>query len=95
MCVGGGARGRLLLEVRADVTGLPVSRPEDVETTARGAAMLAAAGAGLHPSVAAAVRAMAGPRGAAVEPDPRRQAVYDDLHGRYRRVYDALRPLFV
>ena len=95
VCVGGGARGRLLLEVRADVTGLPVSRPEDVETTARGAAMLAAAGASLHPSVAEAARAMAGPRGDAVEPDPRRRAVYDDLHERYRRVYDALLPLFV
>ncbi len=46
MCVGGGAKGRLLLELRAHITGLPVCRPEDVETTARGAAMLAAAGAG-------------------------------------------------
>jgi xylulokinase len=95
VCVGGGARGRLLLEVRANVTGLPVSRPEDVETTARGAAMLAAVGAGLHPSVSAAVHAMAGPRGAAVEPNPQRRAVYDDLHSRYRRVYSALSPLFV
>jgi xylulokinase len=95
VCVGGGARGRLLLQVRANVTGLPVSRPEDVETTARGAAMLAAVGAGLHPSVSAAVQAMAGPRGLTVEPEPHRRAVYDDLHGRYRRVYAALRPLFV
>ena len=68
VCVGGGARGRLLLQVRASVTGLPVSRPEDVETTARGAAMLAAAGAGLHPSVAAAARAMAGPAAGGASP---------------------------
>ena len=51
VCVAGGARGDLLRQIRADVTGLPVTRPEDVETTARGAAMLAAAGAGLHPDV--------------------------------------------
>jgi xylulokinase len=94
VCVGGGARGRLLLQVRASVTGLPVTRPEDVETTARGAAMLAAVGAGLHPSVAAAARAMAGRRDTAVDPDPRQRAVYDELHGRYRRLYTALRPLF-
>ena len=37
-----------------NVTGLPVTRPDDVETTARGAAMLAAAGAGLHADVRAA-----------------------------------------
>ena len=60
VCVGGGAKGRLLLELRAHITGLPVCRPEDVETTARGAAMLAAAGAGLHSTVAEAARAMAG-----------------------------------
>ena len=70
VCVGGGAHGRLLLELRAHVTGLPVCRPEDVETTARGAAMLAAAGAGLHPSVAEAGRAMACAREEQVQPDP-------------------------
>jgi xylulokinase len=94
VCVGGGARGRLLRELRANVTGLPVCRPDDVETTARGAAMLAAAGAGLHPSVAAAGRAMAGPRSAAVQPDPDLRDTYDRLHRRHRELYDALRPLF-
>ena len=44
VCVAGGARGDLLRQIRADVTGLPVTRPDDVETTARGAAMLAASG---------------------------------------------------
>jgi xylulokinase len=94
VCVGGGARGRLLCELRAHVTGLPVSTPDDVETTARGAAMLAAAGAGLHPSVAAAGAAMACPRGEPVQPDPELRGVYDDLHRRHRRLYAALRPLF-
>jgi xylulokinase len=94
VCVGGGAKGRLLCRLRANVTGLPVCRPDDVETTARGAAMLAAAGAGLHPSVAAASRAMAGPRSPHVHPDPELRGVYDDLHRRHRRLYAALRPLF-
>jgi xylulokinase len=94
VCVGGGARGRLLCELRAHITGLPVSVPDDVETTARGAAMLAAAGAGLHPSVAAACAAMAGPRGEPVAPDPELREVYDALHRRHRELYSALRPLF-
>jgi xylulokinase len=94
VCVGGGAKGRLLLELRAHITGLPVCRPEDVETTARGAAMLAAAGAGLHPTVADAARAMAGARHEPVRPDEDLRAVYDDLHRRHLALYEALRPLF-
>ena len=94
VCVGGGARGDFLLRLRADVTGLPVTRPDDVETTARGAAMLAAAGSGLHPSVAAAARAMAGPRAEPVYPDPDRRECYDALHARHLALYAALAPLF-
>lgn len=94
VCVGGGARGELLLQIRADVTGLPVSRPEDVETTARGAAMLAAVGAGLHVDVPSAASRMRGPRRARLDPDDARREVYDDAYGRYRRLYAALRPLF-
>ncbi|MEA2281501.1 MAG: xylulokinase [Solirubrobacteraceae bacterium] len=94
VCVGGGARGRLLCELRAQITGLPVSRPEDVETTARGAAMLAAVGAGLHETVAAAARAMAGPRSEPMEPDAELREFYDDLHRRHCALYEALRPMF-
>jgi glycerol kinase len=46
----------------ADVTGLEVIRPDFVETTALGAAMLAAVGAGLYPSLEAAAAAMIGPQ---------------------------------
>jgi xylulokinase len=94
VCVGGGAKGRLLCELRAHITGLPVVVPDDVETTARGAAMLAAAGVGLHDSVAAAGQAMACPRGEPVHPDPELREVYDALHARHRALYAALRPLF-
>jgi glycerol kinase len=45
----------------ADVAALPVVRPDFVETTALGAAMLAAVGAGLHPSLEAAAKTMIGP----------------------------------
>ncbi|MEJ2519181.1 MAG: glycerol kinase GlpK [Desulfuromonadales bacterium] len=38
---GGGAQNDLLLQMQADLIGRPVSRPETVETTALGAAMLA------------------------------------------------------
>ena len=44
----------------ADVLDLPVERPDEVETTALGAAMLAATGAGIHATLAEAVEAMRG-----------------------------------
>src|SRR4029079_13284577 len=55
--VGGGAKGALWRQIKADVTGLPVRVPKSVETTATGAAILAAVAAGVHDSVAAAVKA--------------------------------------
>ncbi|MGZ3199080.1 MAG: glycerol kinase GlpK [Croceibacterium sp.] len=57
---GGMSANDWLAQDIADVTGLPVVRPEFVETTALGAAMLAAVGAGLHPSLDAARTAMIG-----------------------------------
>ena len=42
--VGGGAKGPLWRQIKADVTGLPVRVPRSVETTATGAAILAAVG---------------------------------------------------
>jgi xylulokinase len=94
VCVGGGARSKLLRSIRADVTGLPVSRSEDVETTARGAAILAALGVGLHQSVAAACEAMASPAVDEIQPDESRHELYARVHARYRDLYAALRPLF-
>jgi glycerol kinase len=44
----------------ADVLNVPVERPDYVETTALGAAMLAAVGAGLHATLADAAAAMRG-----------------------------------
>jgi xylulokinase len=94
VCVAGGARGDLLRQIRADVTGLPVTRPHDVETTARGAAMLAAAGAGLHADVPSAAREMASPRSQPLLPREECSAIYDALYRRHRELYSALRPLF-
>jgi glycerol kinase len=44
---GGAARNDLLLQFQADISGILVERPSDIESTARGAALLAGVGAGL------------------------------------------------
>src|SRR5438132_490669 len=92
--VGGGAKGALWRQIKADVTGLPVRVPRNVETTATGAAILAAVGSGLFPSVAAAVDAFVAYRPEEHTPDPERRRFYDDAYRRYREVYFALKPVF-
>ncbi len=92
--VGGGARGALWRQIKADATGLPVRIPLSVETTAAGAAILAAVAAGLHPSVAEAARAFVRYRPEEHEPDPETHEAYDEAYRRYREVYFALKPVF-
>ncbi|MCW3797580.1 glycerol kinase [Sphingomonas sp. BN140010] len=58
---GGMSANDWLAQDLADMLGLAVRRPADVETTARGAAMLAAVGAGLHRDLETAAAAMLPP----------------------------------
>lgn len=57
---GGMAANDWMAQDLADILGVTVERPGFVETTALGAAMLAAAGAGLHADLATACAAMRG-----------------------------------
>ncbi|GAC1347596.1 MAG: xylulokinase [Ktedonobacteraceae bacterium] len=91
--VAGGARGRLWLQIKADVTGKPVSTPRELESTALGAAMLAGVAAGLFSDLQEAAHAAIG-MGSYREPDPRHRQAYDDAYALYRQVYDALQEPF-
>ena len=55
---GGMAANDWVAQDLADMLDVPVERPADIETTALGAAMLAAVGAGLYPGLADAAAAM-------------------------------------
>jgi xylulokinase len=92
--VGGGAKGALWRQIKADVTGLPVRVPTSVETTATGAAILAAVGAGVHGNVAEAVAAFVAYQPQEHLPDPEAHQAYSDAYRRYREVYFALKPVF-
>ena len=94
VCVAGGSRSPLVRQMRADVTGLPVGWCDDVETTARGAAMLAAVGTGLYGSVEAAAATMSRRAADAHEPDRKSAELLDEGYRRYRRLFDVLSPAF-
>lgn len=66
---GGHVRNPLLMELYADATGRRLVAPGAPDAVLLGAAMAAAAGAGVHPSLAAAGAAMA-QEGRARDPDP-------------------------
>lgn len=89
-CVGGGAARPFLLGLFAAILERELRRSEQQETTALGAAVLAAAGAGCASSVAQAARVMVRTsEGAAPQADDQRsyRALYE---GAYRGLYGAL-----
>jgi len=89
--VGGGARSELWLQLKADVTGIPVRPVLDAEPTALGAAMLAAVAAGTFADLGAAATAMTRLDDACYEPTS--LEAYEDGYRTYRHVFDALEGL--
>jgi xylulokinase len=85
--VGGGARRPFFAKLCATVLGRPLTHARAHETTALGAAMLAAPAAGIAPDVESAGRVMSG-YADVVEPGPERE-LYDRA---YREVYAHLYP---
>lgn len=77
---GGGSRSDLVVQILADALGLPVARPPSEELAARGAALVASVGAGVHPDLTAAVGAMVKPA-PIVRPRPDVTAKYDAMYG--------------
>jgi xylulokinase len=72
---GGGSKSAWWLQLKADVTGVPVEVVDQDEPGAFGAAILAGVGAGLYPSVSSAVELLVSV-GRRFEPDPERGARY-------------------
>jgi xylulokinase len=84
--IGGTARGALLPQVLADITGRTVALPEIAEASALGAALLAGRAVGLPPPPPADTRT--------IEPDASRSAWYDRFYREvYAPLYGALRPI--
>ncbi|HET7716571.1 MAG TPA: FGGY family carbohydrate kinase [Bauldia sp.] len=90
---GGGSRNRLLVEIKANVYGRPVTVVDEPESTALGAALLGGVAAGLYPDIESAVAGLER-RDAVVKPDPALAARYDALRETvFARTPAALRPL--
>ena len=92
--VGGGAKGALWRRIKADVAGLPVRRPKNLETTAAGAAILAVVASGIFPTLPEAIGAFVAYEPDEQWPDADAAAAYEPAYRRYRELYFALKPTF-
>jgi FGGY-family pentulose kinase len=86
---GGGARSDLWMQIHADILKHTIHLPRETESSALGAAMAAAVGAGLFADFAAAAQSMVAIE-RSIEPNPANQTIYDDLFARYVATYEAL-----
>jgi len=53
---GGAAANDLLMQIQSDIAEMDIERPSELESTARGAAMLAGVGAGIFPDASNAAQ---------------------------------------
>jgi len=91
---GGGSQSPGVMQITADIFGLPVSRPHVYEASGLGAAIDVAVGLDLHPDFNTAVDEMTH-LGDTFEPDQRRHKMYSDLFERvYKKMYKRLKPLY-
>jgi xylulokinase len=91
--LGGGARSRVWAEIRAGLLGRPVEVATAADSSPFGAALLAAVAAGAEPSLESAADRLA-PAAVTVDPVPGHGQAYADAYGRYRRLFQSLRPMF-
>jgi sugar (pentulose or hexulose) kinase/phosphoglycerate dehydrogenase-like enzyme/ribulose-5-phosphate 4-epimerase/fuculose-1-phosphate aldolase/putative sterol carrier protein len=84
---GGLSRSALWTQLLADVLDAPLRVAASPETSAFGAALCAAVGAGVFPDLESAARALARP-GRTALPDPERAARYDELYRSWAQLRD-------
>ncbi len=90
--IGGGAKSKLWLQLKADITGIPVVTPKITEAAGFGAALLAGVGAGVFLSAAEAANRFLQLTDT-YAPNPARQAAYECMYQIYRQVYPVIAPI--
>jgi len=92
VAAGGFTNSRQLMQMHADVSGVPITFTEVGDAVVLGGAILAATGAGLFDSVPEAAAAMVHETDT-IEPDPEAHEAYRFYVDAYAETYPALRPL--
>ena len=85
--MGGGSKGKLWNQIKANVTGFSVGLPKQTEAASLGAFILAGAGIGLFSDPAATSLSL-NPVVSHFEVDPKEKAIYDGLYPLYNKLYE-------
>lgn len=94
MVSGGGSQSDEVMQITADIFGMPVQRPHTYETSGLGAAINAAIGVGLFDNYENAVAQMTH-GGDVFTPIMENKKLYDALyHEVYQKMYERLNPLY-
>ena len=89
-CGGIAERSPLLMQLFADTSGLTVQVPASSEIPARGAALFGAVAAGEFDDIRAAIAATRPGTARTYRPEPRAEAIYEEVYAIYRSLYDLL-----
>ena len=90
--IGGGAKSALWLQLKADVTGIPVAAPEVTEAAGMGAAILAGVAAGVFTDAASAIDSHLKIK-KIYEPNPGIKALFDERYELYKKLYPAVKEI--
>ena len=93
LLLGGGAKSRIWAQIRADLVQRPAQVSPVADSSPVGAGLLAAVAARQAPSLDEAADRIAAPS-ATVAPIAANRAPYDEAYGRYRRLFESLKPMF-
>ena len=91
--IGGGAKGMLWRQIVADVLGIQMEKVK-VDDSSFGTAMLAAVGVGWFESFAQAAETCVRIDSVSV-PNPENQKLYEVLFRKYKKIHDALAPIYL
>ena len=84
----------LLMQMFADVCGLPVVVPVSSQVPARGSALFGAVAAGRERggfgAIAEAAKALRPPTGSTYTPEPKATAIYGEVYGIWKDLHDTL-----
>ena len=89
---GGGAKSQVWMQMKADILNLPITSLKTSDAGTVGSAMLTGVAVGIFKDLAEAASVMVRQRETYL-PDPKRHEQYMRIYERYRKVYQAVRPL--
>ena len=90
---GGGSKSPLWKSIFANVLGIPLDMVKTEQGPGFGAVMLAMVGCGLYKDVQSAADSLVS-TASTVEPDDKLVAFYEEMYGRFKQIYPAMKGLF-